>query len=88
MPSGDTGVFLGVLAAVLVSGCGGSRHRFTVASRFSAADLPAGWSAVAASASPAKVTNAPCLSRLANKPMDCSYESPGLRRRQIDPQPR
>ena len=69
-------LFLGVLAAVLVSGCGGSSTASRLQSRLlSAADLPAGWSAVAASASPVKVTNTPCLARLAKNPKGWSYQT-------------
>ncbi|HEX7488354.1 MAG TPA: hypothetical protein VF341_05570, partial [Anaeromyxobacteraceae bacterium] len=44
-------LFLGVLVAVLVSGCGGSSTASRLQSRLlSVADLPASWSAVAVSA--------------------------------------
>jgi pimeloyl-ACP methyl ester carboxylesterase len=69
-------LFLGVLVAVLVSGCGGSSTASRLQSRLlSVADLPAGWSAVAVSASPAKVTNTPCLAHLAKSPKGWSYQT-------------
>jgi pimeloyl-ACP methyl ester carboxylesterase len=71
--------FLGVLVAVLVSGCGGSSTASRLQSRLlSVADLPAGWSAVAVSASPAKVTNTPCLAHLAKSPKGWSYQTAGF----------
>jgi pimeloyl-ACP methyl ester carboxylesterase len=72
-------LFLGVLVAVLVSGCGGSSTASRLQSRLlSAADLPAGWSAVAVSASPAKVTDTPCLAHLAKNPKGWSYQTAGF----------
>jgi pimeloyl-ACP methyl ester carboxylesterase len=69
-------LFLGVLVAVLVSGCGGSSTASRLQARLlSVADLPAGWSAVAVSASPAKVTNTPCLAPLAKNPKGWSYQT-------------
>jgi pimeloyl-ACP methyl ester carboxylesterase len=69
-------LFLGVLVAVLVSGCGGSSTASRLQSRLlSPADLPAGWSRVAASASPLKVTDTPCLSRAANNRKGWSYQT-------------
>ena len=65
-----------VPACVLVSACGGSSTASRLQSRLlSVADLPAGWSAVAVSASPAKVTDTPCLSQLAQNPQGWSYRT-------------
>jgi pimeloyl-ACP methyl ester carboxylesterase len=67
-------LFLGVLVAVLVSGCGGSITASRLQSRLlSVADLPAGWSPVAVGASPVKVTDTPCLAHLAKNPKGWSY---------------
>jgi pimeloyl-ACP methyl ester carboxylesterase len=72
-------LFLCVPAVVLVSGCGASSTASRLQSRLlSAADLPAGWSAVAVSANPAKVTNTPCLSHLAKNPKGWSYQTAGF----------
>lgn len=72
-------LFLGVLVAVLVAGCGGSSTASLLQSRLlSVADLPAGWSAVAVSASPAKVTDTPCLAHLAKNPKGWSYQTAGF----------
>ncbi len=69
------GLFLGVLA-VLVCGCGASSIASRLQSRLlSAADLPAGWSSVAVSASPVKVTDTPCLAHLAKNPRGWSYQT-------------
>ncbi len=69
-------LFVGVLVAVLVSGCGGSITASRLQSRLlSVADLPAGWSAVAVSASPAKVTDTSCLAHLAKNPNGWSYQT-------------
>ena len=53
----------------------------------SVADLPAGWSSVAVSASPVKVTDTPCLAHLGERE---GLELPDrrLRRGQVDPEPR
>lgn len=68
-------LFLGVLVAVL-SGCGESSTASRLQSRLlSAANLPAGWSAVAVGASPVKVTDTPCLARLGRNPKGWSYQS-------------
>jgi pimeloyl-ACP methyl ester carboxylesterase len=72
-------LFLGVLVAVLVSGCGGSSTASRLQSRLlSVADLPASWSAVAVSASPAKVTDTPCLEHLAKNRKGWSYRTAGF----------
>jgi len=72
-------LFLGVLIAALVSGCGGSSTASRLQSRLlSVTDLPAGWSAVAVSASRAKVTDTPCLSQLAKNPKGWSYQTAGF----------
>ena len=72
-------LFLGVLVAVLVSGCGGSSIASRLQSRLlSVADLPAGWSAVAVSASPVKVTDTPCLAHLGKNPKGWSYQTAGF----------
>ena len=69
-------LLLGVMVAVLVSGCGGSSTASRLQSRLlSAADLPAGWSAVAAGASRVKVTDTPCLAHLAKRPRGWSYQT-------------
>jgi pimeloyl-ACP methyl ester carboxylesterase len=69
-------LFVSVPVAVLVSGCGGRSSASRLQSRLlSVGDLPAGWSAVAVSASPAKVTNTPCLAHLAKSPKGWSYQT-------------
>ena len=70
------GLFLGVLVAVLVCGCGGSGTASRLRSRLlSVADLPAGWSFVAVSASPVKVTDTSCLAHLAKNAKGWSYQT-------------
>jgi pimeloyl-ACP methyl ester carboxylesterase len=72
-------LFVGVLVAVLVCGCGGNSTASRLQSRLlSVADLPAGWSGVAVSASPAKVTSTPCLAHLAKNPKRWSYQTAGF----------
>lgn len=72
-------LFLGVLAAVLVSGCGGSGTASRLSGRLlSVADLPAGWSAAAVSASPVKAPDTPCLEHLAKNPAGWSYRTAGF----------
>ena len=69
-------LFLGVLIAVLVCGCGESRTASRLQGRLlSVGDLPAGWSSVAVSASPVKVSDTPCLAHLAENPKGWSYQS-------------
>jgi pimeloyl-ACP methyl ester carboxylesterase len=71
--------FLGVSVAALVSGCGGSSTASRLQSRLlSVADLPAGWSAVAVSASPVKVSDTPCLEHLGKNPKGWSYQTAGF----------
>ncbi|MGA2011740.1 MAG: alpha/beta hydrolase [Solirubrobacteraceae bacterium] len=72
-------LFLGVLVAALMSGCGGSGTASRLQSRLlSVADLPAGWSSVAVSASPVKVTDTPCLEHLGANPKGWSYQTAGF----------
>ena len=67
---------LGVLVAVVVSGCASSSTASRLQSRLlSVADLPAGWSSVAVSASAVKVADTPCLAHLAENPKGWSYQS-------------
>jgi pimeloyl-ACP methyl ester carboxylesterase len=69
-------LFLGVLVAVLVSGCGAGSTASRLQSRLlSVADLPAGWSSVAVAASPVKVTSTPCFAHLAENPKGWSYQA-------------
>ena len=69
-------LLLGVLVAVLASGCGGTSTASRLQGRLlSVADLPAGWSRVAVSASAAKVTDTPCLAHLARNPKGWSYQA-------------
>ena len=70
------GLFLSVLVALLVCGCGGSSTASRLQSRLlSVADLPAGWSAVAVSASRVKVTDTPCLAHIAKNPKGWSHQA-------------
>ncbi|MGO9971651.1 MAG: hypothetical protein ACLP01_02230 [Solirubrobacteraceae bacterium] len=72
-------LFLGALVAVLVSGCGASSIASRLQSRLlSVADLPSGWSAVAVSASPAKVSDTPCLEHLGEHGNGWSYQTAGF----------
>ncbi len=69
-------LFLGVLVAVFVSGCGGSSTASRLQSRLlSLADLPAGWSGGAVSTSAAKVTDTPCLAHVAKNSRGWSYQT-------------
>ncbi len=72
-------LLLGVLVPVFVSGCGGSSTASRLRSRLlSVADLPGGWSAVAVSASPVKVTDTPCLENLGKNRKGWSYQTAGF----------
>ena len=72
-------IFLLVLTAILVPGCGGSSAAGQLRSRLlSVADLPASWSSSAASNDTVKLTNTPCLAGLATNPKGWSYQTAGF----------
>jgi pimeloyl-ACP methyl ester carboxylesterase len=72
-------LLVGALVVALLSGCGASGTASQLQARLlSLADLPAGWSDVAAGASPAKVTDTPCLRHAAASQKGWSYESAGF----------
>jgi hypothetical protein len=70
---------LAVLAAgLLMAGCGSNAVATALQARLlSAADLPAGWSAVPANPQAAR-TSAPCLSSLGTQPKGWTYQAAGF----------
>jgi len=68
------------MATALLSGCGGSSAPAGPSARLlSAADLPAGWSAVPASSPSAQISNAPCLPGPPRNPLGWTYARAGFR---------
>jgi pimeloyl-ACP methyl ester carboxylesterase len=66
----------GLLVAAVVAGCGGSSTASGLSARLlTLANLPAGWSSVAISASAVKLADTPCLEHLASKPAGWSYRT-------------